>query len=99
LGRKKNRQRYSLARYYPSSPNILRRRLSASDGDFVSFGSHYPTARGYVEAILPGYSRDGREALFFFRLGPTEHGAFGCYYLKKLDGRWEIALKRIYYLS
>jgi hypothetical protein len=31
--------------------------------------------------------------------GPTPHGAVGCYYLKKVNGRWVIVERRLGYFN
>ncbi len=98
LARNPNGRRYSLARYYPSNPNILVRTLSRVDMD-LGFSFQFPKARGYVETRLPGYSRDGLTALVSFSFGPTAHGAVGFYLLKKVAGRWEIIERSIGYFD
>jgi len=89
LSRNPRRTRHFLARYQPSNPKILVRDLSRIDQD-LGFSAQFPDARGYVESMLPGYSRDGRKAVVLFSFGPTPHGASGCYLLVKANGRWEI---------
>ncbi len=88
-------KRFSLAGYHPSNSNILLRALDQVDRDFLTFGGQFPNARGYVYAVLPGYSRDGREAVILFAFGPNEHAAVGCYSLKRVNGRWEIVWREI----
>lgn len=85
---------YLLARYQPSNPNILKRKI-----DVIDLDTQFPKARGYVETRLPGYSRDGQNALLSFTFGPTPHGAVGFYLLKRVNGRWEIIMRSLYYYS
>jgi hypothetical protein len=91
--------RYSLARFHPSIPNILVRNMSEIDRDLGFFSSQFPNARGYVETLLPSYSRDGLTALMRFSFGPTHHEANGYYLLKKVRGRWEIVGRSIRYYA
>jgi hypothetical protein len=91
-------KRYILAGYRPSNPNILVRDLTQVDQD-LGFSSQFPRARGYVESCLPGYSRDGSAVLVPFKFGPTPHGAIGCYYLSKVNGRWEIVERLLGYFN
>ena len=86
---------YLLARYRPSNPNILVRDMRGVD-KFSKFDLQFPGAKGYVLPMLPGYSLDGRMALFYFYFGPTSHGAAGYYLLRKANGRWEIVLHGFY---
>lgn len=39
-----------------------------------AFREAYPKARGWVEAYLPGYSKDGTHAIVCARAGPSAHG-------------------------
>jgi hypothetical protein len=89
LRRNPKGRRYSLASFHPSSPSILVRDLSGVDIDW-DFAEAFPDARGYVQAFLPGYSRDGRLALFYFHFGPTPHGAVGCYLISRETATWKI---------
>ncbi len=95
--RNPERTRYSLTGYRPSNPSILLRDLSHSRG--FEFGDEFPDARGYVVPHLPGYSEDGRTAVFLFSFGPTAHGAVGFYLLRKENGRWEIVLRHLGYFA
>jgi hypothetical protein len=96
LRRNPEGHRYSLARYQPSNPNILMRDLRFIFKSNLPFDSQFPNAVGYVVPSLPGYSGDGRTALFYFVFGPSGHGAAGYYLLHKVKGRWEIILKGFY---
>jgi hypothetical protein len=91
-------KQFALAGYQPSTPNITVTVLRQSELD-DPFQPRYPSACGYVIPYLPGYSRDGTTALFLFRLPPLGyHPGWGCYLLKKTNGRWDIAKKRLYHL-
>jgi hypothetical protein len=87
--RNRKGKRYSLKNYRPADSRIRRSDLSRVDLD-VGFPNEFPAARGYVLPYLPGYSRDGRSAVFFLRFGPASHGAFGYYLLKRVAAHWEI---------
>src|SRR5579885_1977554 len=94
MRRNPGHRRYVLDRCHPSSPNILVRDLRGVDSD-LGCSAQFPDARGYVTPLLPGYSRDGGEAVFLFGFGPTPHGAVGFHRLRRANGRWEIARKRL----
>jgi hypothetical protein len=90
--------RYELVDYQPGSPGISLAVLNESelDGDYAL---RFPGACGYVVPHLPGYSKDGKTALFHFSIQPLGyHPGWGCYLLEKLEGRWKIARKNIYHL-
>lgn len=90
--------RYSLAAYHPANPDILVRDPREIDLD-LEFANEFPNARGYVLPNLPGYSVDGRTAVFRFILGPTPHGARGFYLLERRAGGWEITGRFLGYAS
>jgi len=103
LKRNPRYQGYILASYHASNPAILVRDLSQIDQD-LGFTSQFPKARGYVEANLPAYSRDGRTAVVLFNSGPSAHPDVGIadsgyYLLRKLKGRWEIIERSIWRLD
>jgi hypothetical protein len=83
---------YSLLHYKPSNRNIIMQDMSELKRP-VPFMDQRPAARGFVLAGLPGYSHDGRTALFCFRPGPYLKAFDGYYVLKKVNGRWEIISK------
>ena len=87
---------YSLSRYQPSNPNILVQDMRVILQADLPFDRQFPNAVGYIGPFLPGYSRDGRTALFYFNFGPSGHGAAGYYLLRKVEGRWEIIVKGFY---
>ena len=95
VSRNADRNGYSMARYRPSNPDILVQDLR-SIGPNIDFDLKFPNARAYVSPALPGYSYDGRMALLFLASGPTLHGCFRYYLLRKVKGRWEISLKGFY---
>jgi hypothetical protein len=89
LRRNAARERYSLKGYRPSNSNIIVADLSGVDVE-DGFDKVFPDARGYVRPFLPGYSKDGRLALFFFHFGPSSHGAVGHYLLGREHARWRV---------
>lgn len=50
----------------------------------------HPRAKAYARTWLPGYSRDGKQAVVRFSFGPTAHGAIATYMLVKRDKQWAI---------
>lgn len=91
-------RQYHLVNYRPSNPDIVvkdpERPLT-----FDEFRRGLPPPRARVHPLLPGYSRDGQQALFCFLFSPSPHGAAGCYFLKKVNGRWEIVWKQISFFT
>jgi hypothetical protein len=87
---------FSLADYHPSSPNIAATVLSQSEMEWWPL-SRFPAACGAVIPILPGYSRNGKTAIFGFTFATGNGG--GYYLLKMVNGRWEISGKRFWFLS
>ena len=57
-------------------------------GKWIDFADFYPTARGYVRASLPGYSKDGTRALIHANVGPAPHGATMMALLEKNGDKW-----------
>ena len=101
MSRNSKGKKYSLARYQPSNPNILMQDPDSimQDLDGIrddSYKRRFPTARGYILPLLPGYSHDGRMASVLFICGPSLHGTLGYYLLRKVDGHWEITLRFVY---
>lgn len=93
---------YSIRDYHSKLDNVLvlnerqyRRLLKFEDAP------EYRNVKGYIVPVLPGYSRDGRSALFRFTLGPTDHIAGGYYRLEKggMNGDWKIVKKFLYFGS
>jgi hypothetical protein len=89
-------KRFSLANYQPSNPNVVVAVLSRSETENW-FVNRFPAACGAVVPFLPGYSRDGKTALFRFAFTTLSSG-WGCYLLKKVNGRWEISGRQFYYV-
>jgi len=61
------------------------------------FTKKFPTARGWVEPWLPGYSKDGTLALVRGWLGPTPHGAVFTTLLERKGDRWVVKWHSISY--
>jgi hypothetical protein len=81
----RNSKEFSLAAYRPGNPEIVVKHLGGR-----SFYDMFPHAFGYIKPRLPGYSPDGKTAVFDFYLGPSEHGTAGSYFLTNRAGRWEV---------
>ena len=56
-----------------------------------SFEEAHPKARGWLEAYLPGYSRDGTRAVVRACVGPWTHGAMLTAVLEKHGDKWVVA--------
>ncbi len=77
--------RYELVDYQPGSQDISLTFLNKDElgGDY---GLRFPGACGFVVPHLPGYSKDGKTALFHFSIPPLGyHPGWGCYLLEKLE--------------
>lgn len=57
---------------------------------FNAFEKAYPRARGYAEAFLPGYSKDGSLAVVRAWVGPSPHGAMATVLVERSDGKWSV---------
>jgi hypothetical protein len=57
---------------------------------FAAFEKAHPTARGWVEAFLPGYSPDGKRAVVRALVGPWAHGASVTALLEKTGDKWVV---------
>jgi hypothetical protein len=84
-------KQFSLFDYQPTNPNII---VAILDRSELKTGTlpRFPKACGFVIPYLPGYTRDGKTALFYFtppRLG--DHSGWGYYLLKKIDSGWVIS--------
>jgi hypothetical protein len=88
----------SLRGYSPRTPNVIVRDLSKADLD-LGFLKAFPGARGYVRAFQPGYSRDGKSALFAYFFGPNPHTAIGYYLIDKVDGEWKVRWRQLVYFN
>jgi hypothetical protein len=58
---------------------------------FRSFEDTHPKARDWLEAYLPGYSKDGTRAVVRAGVGPWAHAAMLTAVLEKRDGKWVVA--------
>jgi hypothetical protein len=58
---------------------------------FRSFEDAHPKARGWLEAYLPGFSKDGTHAVVRASVGPWAHAAMLTAVLEKRDGKWVVA--------
>ncbi|HYG24405.1 MAG TPA: hypothetical protein VEH04_16630 [Verrucomicrobiae bacterium] len=54
------------------------------------FAKAHPSARGWFEAWLPGYSEDGKQAVVRSWVGPSPHGAMATIFLEKEQGGWVV---------
>jgi hypothetical protein len=54
----------------------------------LTFYETYPTAKGWIAAFLPGYSKNGKRALFSASVGPSSHGALLIAMLEEVNGKW-----------
>lgn len=67
--------------------------LTDKMGDRYSYGAFAdanPKARGWVEAYLPGYSKDGTRAVVRAGVGPSAHGAMVTALLVKKGDKWAV---------
>jgi len=98
LRRRNPKEPVSLRGFKPSRTKILLRDLSGLKR-FGEFERKHPDARGYVEAWLPGYSKDGQTAVLRAWFGPTSHGATATYMLANKKGRWAIVWRKVAYYA
>jgi hypothetical protein len=57
---------------------------------FRSFDDAQPKARGWLEAYLPGYSKDGTHAVVRAGVGPSAHSAMLTAVLSRRGGKWVV---------
>lgn len=57
---------------------------------FTSFEDAHPKARGWLEAYLPGYSKDGTRAVVRAGVGPWPHPAMLTAVLEKRGDKWTV---------
>ena len=57
---------------------------------FTSFEDAHPKARGWLEAYLPGYSKDGTRAVVRAGVGPWAHAAMLTAVLEKRGDKWVV---------
>jgi hypothetical protein len=56
----------------------------------TSFADTHPKARGWLEAYLPGYSKDGTRAVVRAGVGPWAHAAMLTAVLEKRGDKWAV---------
>ena len=59
-----------------------------------TFEDVYPTARGWICAWVPGYSKDGKTAVVRAQVGPVTHVATLTAILRELNGKWIVIWRR-----
>ena len=59
-----------------------------------SFEEVYPTARGWVSAWVPGFSKDHRTAVVRAQVGPAGHFATMTAILKRQSDKWVVVWRR-----
>lgn len=59
-----------------------------------TFEEVYPTARGWVNAWVPGFSKDGRTAIVRAEIGPSTHMATLTAILQQVGGKWSVTWRR-----
>ncbi len=64
--------------------------IVAGDRFGRAFTQAQPKARAWVEAWLPGYSKDGAHAIVRAWIGPSDHGAVITAFLEKKGDKWVI---------
>jgi hypothetical protein len=71
-------------------PGIVVADLTAiyQEGSFQAFKDAHPTARGFVNAYLPGYSKKGTLAIVRAGIDPWPHGAMVTALLEKTGDKW-----------
>lgn len=57
---------------------------------FRFFEDAYPKARGWLGSYLPGYSKEGNEAIVRAGVGPSAHGAMITAVLEKSGDKWVV---------
>ncbi len=64
-------------------------------GGIVEFERAHPNARCWVSAWLPGYSKDGKQAIVRANIGPWAHGATVTMFLEKDGDKWTVKWSRL----
>ncbi len=57
---------------------------------FRFFEDAYPNARGWLASYLPGYSKEGNQAIVRAEVGPSAHGAMITAVLEKSGDKWVV---------
>jgi hypothetical protein len=60
-------------------------------------GNAHPKARGFLDAYLPGYSKDGTHAVVRAGVDPSAHGAMLTAVLEKRGDKWTVVWYYIAY--
>jgi hypothetical protein len=60
------------------------------EGRLNKFWQVHPEARGWLEAYLPGYCKNGKLAVVRAGVGPSAHGAMLTAVLEKIDDKWRV---------
>ena len=72
---------------------------SRGRGLFTSLRSAHPKARGFLDAYLPGYSKDGTRAVVRAGVEPSAHGAMLTAVLEKRGGTWTVVWYHVAYFA
>lgn len=75
---------------YDDPERLYEASVNAELGLREYFQKNYPRACGYAWVALPGYSRDGRKAVVFFKGGFSGHATAWTYRLERTDRGWEV---------
>jgi hypothetical protein len=67
--------------------------------NYGKFQKAHPNARGWMMAYLPGYSKDGTQAIVRAAVGPWPHGASITALLKKNADKWIVKWHYIAYYA
>jgi len=64
--------------------------ISRGTRSYTSFADAHPKARGFLDAYLPGYSKDGTRAVVRAGVGPWAHAAMLTAVLEKRADTWTV---------
>jgi len=64
---------------------------------YSAFEKVQPKARGWVEAYLPGYSKDGSQAVVRGFVGPFTHSVVVTALLEKRNDKWVVKWHQVVY--
>jgi hypothetical protein len=79
------------------STGIVVTNLSSFGEREHSINTAFPTARGWLDAYLPGYSKDGLCAVVRAGVEPSPHGAMVTALLRKQGDRWVVEWYHVAY--